>query len=433
LNGPLARRSASLAETPASSLLVDVGGNRLQSDLRRLPGARPRYALQISNETPLYLLVSFRVRRGGGERPIAPAEVWVDPVSTADFSFAVSPFEALCGGALVVRLVNGRMQRELVAPLPGPTLLFGVAAGAFVAGVAALGVGLAQPRVDVLAVPPVGVAGAPLQVAYRTGGFGTTGYALRDDRGRTVASGDLRDAAGTLALTLPPAYRTRSYTLQVRRAGKLGVAERAEPLIALPAATPMPRPLIESLSVDRSQVAPGGSIAVRYRTGATHGRVVLRDAQNTVWAQAPLARAGTAQLRVPEFSGNRDLRVTLEAARGNERATSTVGVTVAVPKPSPSAPAMPASMAGTPVRVEAQNVVAGATVFADIAPGTRHVRLALERPDGTALASVEVPDGSTRAGIPVPRDAGGDVVLVVSYDVGSVEESVVRRLSVTPP
>ncbi len=433
LNGSLARRSASADLTPSASLLVDAGGRRLQGELRRLRGIAPRYALLISNETPLYLLVSFRVRRGGADRPIPPGDVWIDPQSTADFAFGISPALALRGGWLVVRLVNSHVRRELIAPLPGASAFAGAAAGALAAGLIAMGLAFAQPRIDEFAVPPVGVADASLRVAYRTSGVGHPTYALEDDRGATIASGALRAASGTLALPLPRSSRARTYVVRLRQSGAFGSAERAAPLTALPSATAAPRALIEALSVDRAQAAPGDTIVAHYRTAADRGRIVLRDDANTVWAQAPLTRDGTARLLVPAFSGDRDLRVTLEAARGSERSSSTVGVAVVVPPPPPTA--APAAGAADIVRVRADGdrVRAGGVVRVAIASGTTGVHLALERPDGTPVASADVPRGALEGSVGVPRDVRGDVMFVATYDAGNGQVSIVRHLAVAPP
>jgi hypothetical protein len=416
-------------------MLVEAGGRKLQAELRRVPGIAPRYALSIANDTALYLLVSFRARRGGHDRPIAPAEIWVDPNSTAEFSFNVAPLIAALGGSLVVRLVNTRMQRELVAPLPGSSWLLGAAGGAVAAGIVAALVAFAQPRIEIFAVPPVALSNGPLQVAYRTGGVGNASYALDDDRGKTIASGALRASNGTLALTLPPSARAANYTVHLRDAGALGIAEQAQPVTALPSATAPPVPLIEAMSVERSQINDGGAIDVHYRTAATRGRVIVRDDRNTVWAQAPLAHNGSARLQLPSFGSNRELRVTLEAARGREHASSTLGVSVvaAAPPPPPDTQVEQSFAAPPPVLVENQRVDPGSVLRAQIEAGASHVRLTLETLAGSTISAVTVPDGSTGAAIDVPRGAHGELVLVATYDVGAGEESIVRHISVGSP
>ncbi|MBV8491523.1 MAG: hypothetical protein JO199_13430 [Candidatus Eremiobacteraeota bacterium] len=436
MNGALARRSARISDMPVSTLLVEAGGRKLHAELRRLPGAVPRYALSIVNETPLCMLVSFRVRTGERERPIAP-EVWVDPEAAAELSFGVSPFVAARGGTLVVRLVNARLQRELIAPLPGTSWLSGAVGGALAASVVAAAVSFAEPRIEVFAVPPVAVSNASLRVPYRTAGVGTATYALENERGATIESGTLHATYGTLALALPASERAANYTIRLRNAGALGVAEVAQPVTALPSATQPPLPLIEAMTVERSQISDGDAIDVRYRTVATRGRLVVRDAGNTVWAQAPLSVKGSTRLHVPPFGSNRELRVTLEAARGSQRASSTLGVSViaAAPQQPPPPPDLQVARAfagPSPVLVENQTVDPGSRLRAQIAAGTTHVRLTLETLTGNTVDAVTVPDGSTYASIPVPRGSRGELVLVATYDVGAGEESIVRRINVGP-
>lgn len=413
----------------ASSVLVEAGGRTVRGELRRVPGMRARYALTLSNDSPFYLLVSFRVRRGGSDRPIPPGEIWMDPRSHADLAFTISPLAAMRGGWVIVRLINAQIRHELVAPLPGPAALFGAFAGAGLAAACAFAVAFAHPRIEVFAVPSVAAANATLRVPYRTSGIGSAWYALEDDGGRVLASGKLRDASGTLALSLPASGQARSYTVRIRDVGALGIAERAEPVMALPSATAAPRPLIEALAVDSAQVSDGGSVTVRYRTAATRGNVTVRDDRNTIWAQAPLSRKGITRLSLPHFGHDESLRVTLDARRGGEHATSTVGVNVAAVAnaPAPASVAMPGSAA---VVIEDQRVSAGGTIHATIVPGATGVTLTLETRDGSTLAAVNVPDGTPDATIAVPRNAHGEVVLVATYDVGAGQESIVRRFTV---
>ena len=438
MNGPLARRSARpalpvpTAVTPASSLLIEVAGRRLHGELRRVPGFVPRFSLLVANETASYLLASFRLRRGGSDRAIPPGELWIDPHSTADLALAISPLTSMFGGALVVRLVNARLQHELIAPLsggPGPAIVAGALS---LAAVVCFAIAFAQPRIESFAVPQVGVANAALRVPYRLGGIGSATYALEDERGTTIEQGPLPQRAGTFSVTLAQASKPRTYTVRLRDAGPLGVAELASPVTALPAPAPPARPLIESLALENAQVDDGGKVVARYKTSATSGSLDVRDEKNTVWARAPISRGGTTTLTLPHFGGDRQLRVTLDARRGNERASTSVGLLVAGAPPAPAAASVAAPPGDTAVSVAGGRVSAGSAVRAAIAPGATRVHLALETPSGQTLASVDVPDGASSAQIVVPSNARGKLVLIATYDVGSGEESIVRHLTVTP-
>jgi hypothetical protein len=419
-----------VAEAPESSMLVELGGKRLSGELRRARGWRLRYALAVINDAPLYLLLSFRVRRAGGERPIEPGELWMDPRSTADLTVAVPPLEGLLGGRLIVRLVNAKVQHELVAPLPGPSLWLGALAGAAATALAAFGFSFAQPHIDQFAVPPLGVAGATLQVPYQTGGIGTPSYALEDERGATVASGNLASASGVIALPLPTADRTRNYIVRLIDRGRLGGVDRAAPVTALPAPAPPQEQLIDVLGIDRSQVPDGGSFVLRYRTSATNGRIEVRDAQNTLWAQAPLARSGVSEISLPHFGKEKELRVTLEVEKNGQRASSSLGLDVAGAAPAAAADGAAPPAPGNALVSPDAGVGADGMIHVAIAPGAANVRLALETPDGATVASQSVPNGAASAAIAVPRGLHGRFVLVTTYDRGSGEESTVKPIDV---
>ena len=405
-------------------MLVEFGGKRLSGELRRIPGRRCRFALSVVNDAPLYLLLSFRVRRGGGDRPIAPGELWLDPRSHADLTIDVPLAQALAGGRLVVRMVNARLHHELVAPLPGAAVWAGALGGAAITALLALGVAFAQPRLEVFAVPPLGVAGAPLQISYETGGVGSPGWSLADASGATIASGALASPRGIFTVTLPPADRARDYVVRLRDAGPLGSADRAEPVTAMPAPVPQHQ-LIDALAVDASQVPDGGSVTVRYRTSAQRGDVEVRDAQNTLWARAPLSRSGASVLALPHFGKAKELRVTLNAEGDGQRASSSVGLNVV-----PEAAQTPPSGAPTSDLVFDGTLGPDGAIHVSVDPGASDVHLALETPDGTTLASQSVPGGATAAQIAVPRGFHGRIVLVATYDRGAGQESSVKTIDV---
>ncbi|MBV8331601.1 MAG: hypothetical protein JO192_02610 [Candidatus Eremiobacteraeota bacterium] len=459
-NLPVPMHAAALVmrELPASSLLVESDGNRLGGELRRLRGWRARYSLALANDSPLHVMVTLRARRGDIERRLPPGEFWIDPQSHADLTIDVPTHVAYAGGSLVVRLVNAQIH-EMVAPLPGPAGIFGALLGGFAVAAVAAGFVFATPRIDVFAVPPIGVSNSLLRVPYRTAGLGSSAYALIDDRGVTVRSGDVRKRAGTLAFTLPSAQRTQSYILQMRETGPLGEAERAEPVTALPEPAPpmtgAASALIDSLAIDSWQIPDGGVVTVRYRTSARSGVVSIKDAQNTVWASDKISPDGVTQLRIPHFGHDKELRVALAVARGDVHAASSLGVqVVAAPKPAPApaavlAAAVPVAVAPqaaapprddppaqTPPPVEQQHVnvvgtnVAGFTVRTSIVPGATNVRLALETADGQTIASEYVQDGATTASVDAPPGTHGRIVLIATYDLGQGQESTVKTIDI---
>jgi hypothetical protein len=430
---PVPIAAPAVIPAPESSMLVEFGGKRLSGELRRIPGMRLRYALTVINDAPLYLLLSFRLRRSMGEKPLPPGELWMDPQSHADLILEVPVIDGIIGGRLTVRLVNAKVQHELVAPLPGPGAWLGALGGAVATALIAFGFSFAHPRIDLFAVPPLGVAGAALQVPYQTGGVGTDSYALEDDRGATVSSGGLTASNGVFSLPLPPADRTRNYIVRLYDKGALGSVDRAAPVTALPAPAPPQEQLIDALGIDTSQVPDGGSFTLRYRTRANSGRIEVRDAQNTLWAQAPINRAGISQIALPHFGKDKELRVTLEVEHDGQRASSSVGLNVTAlqqaaavatqqqPDSAPPGAALVAPEAG---------VGSDGMLHVSVEPGASNVRLALESTGGSTLASQSVPNGATSAAIAIPRGVHGHVVLVTTYDRGSGEESTLKAIDV---
>jgi hypothetical protein len=449
---PIHAAALVMRELPASSLLIEGDSMRLGGELRRLRGMRARYSLRIGNDSPLHLMVTLRARRGEIERRLPPGEFWIDPDSHADLIVDVPLHVAYAGGSLIVRLVNAQVH-EMVAPLPGPSLVLGAIGGGLAVAAAAAAFVFATPRIDVFAVPPIGVANSLLRVPYQTGGFGTSSFALIDDRGVTVKAGELPKNEGTLAFTLPSAQRTRSYILQMQTQGPLGKSERAEPVTALPepALPAAPGPvgsLIDSLALETWQVPDGGLVTVRYRTSAHSGVVSVKDAQNTVWVEKPISRDGLTQLRLPRFGYNKELSVSLTVARGDNHATSSVGMqsVVATPKPNAAAASAVAAVAApaqqndppsqAPPAEQQQKIsiagtsIAGFTVHTSIAPGAANIRLALETEDGSTIASEFVPDGATSATIDAPPRTRGRVVLIATYDRGQGQESTVKPIDI---
>jgi hypothetical protein len=423
-----------VVEAPESSMLVEFGGKRLSGELRRLHGRPLRYGLTILNDAPLYLLLSFRIRRAGGEKPVAPGEMWMDPLSHADLTVTVPALEGLLGGRLIVRLVNAKVQHELVAPLPGAAVWLGALGGAAATALAIFGFSFAHPRIDLFAVPPLGVAGAALQVPYQTGGVGTTTYSLEDERGASVASGILAASSGVFSLPLPQADRTRNYIVRLADRGALGAIDRASPVTALPAPAPPQEQLIDAMSIDTSQVPDGGSFTLRYRTRTNNGRIEVRDAQNFLVAHAPIASNGISQMSLPHFGKDKELRVTLQVEKDGQRASSSVGLNVSALPSSASGSGPPPSDGGAPsgsALVAPESGVGGdGMLHVAVAPGASNVRLALETLTGTTIASQSVPNGATSAAIAIPRSVHGRVVLVTTYNRGSGEESTVKAIDV---
>ena len=212
----------------------------------------------------------------------------------------------------------------------------------------------------------------------------------------------------------------------------LGGVDRAAPVTALPAPAPPQEQLIDAIGIDTSQVPDGGSFTLRYRTRAKNGRIEVRDAQNTLWATAPIARNGISQISLPHFGKNKELRVTLEVERDGQRASSSVGLDVTGVPPAAAAPQSVggANQPGSALVSPEAGIGADGMLHVSVASGARNVRLALETTEGATIASQSVPDGATSAAIAIPHGVHGRVVLVTTYNRGSGEESTVKAIDV---
>ena len=331
-----------------------------------------------------------------------------------------------------MRLVNAKVQRELVAPLPGSSLWLGALGGAAVTALLAFGFSFAHPHIDLFAVPPLGVAGAALQVPYQTGGIGTPAYALEDERGATVASGTLAASSGVFSLPLPGADRTRNYIVRLFDKGALGGVDRAAPVTALPAPAPPQEQLIDAIGIDTSQVPDGGSFTLRYRTRATNGRDRSpRRAKHAVGDGADRAQRHLADLASAFRQGQRTAR----HARGGTQRTARkfVGRTRRHRRAIGCGRAAIRAARTSPVRrscrPKPESAPTECCTFRS-PPARRNVRLALETTEGATIASQSVPDGATSAAIAIPHGVHGRVVLVTTYNRGSGEESTVKAIDV---
>jgi hypothetical protein len=190
--------------------------------------------------------------------------------------------------------------------------------------------------------------------------------------------------------------------------------------------------LIDALGLDSATVQDGGAVTLRYRTRASNGRIEVRDAQNVLWAQTPIARNGVSEIVLPHFGKDKELRVTLEVERNGQRASSSVGldVTAAAPPPQAAAGDGGAAEPGSALVSASSGIASNGTLRVAVAPGATNVRLALETTDGATIASQRVPDGASSAEITVPHGVHGRVVLVTTYDRGSGEESTVKPVDV---
>jgi hypothetical protein len=224
-------------------------------------------------------------------------------------------------------------------------------------------------------------------------------------------------------------------------------------VVPKPAAAVRPRPpqldastLIGDLSVTPSPVHAGGMISVKYTTLAQRGDVWLVGMDGRTWARAPLSTAGLVQLSVPQAGAGHDMRVVLHAQRGNVHAESSVGLTVLPSEqiaqsdaPSASADSSRTNIAHTSppaaptMSLDSQVVSPGDNVVVRVSGAHGDVQIKLEDGSGSTVAqgSVSAQDGAISISAPTVSSVTTFFV-VATYTAGVSQQSIVRRLVVTP-
>jgi hypothetical protein len=188
-----------------------------------------------------------------------------------------------------------------------------------------------RPHVAALVAPQTVASGASFDVAYDARGSSAT-YSVDTPDGVEVASGTLDPRAGSFSVALPHADVSLGYDVSVAAAGPLGNDSRTIHVVALApvnvASTNVPAVNVTHVSVERDAVDGGQPIVVRYRSTVPGGNVRLIDQYGTVRGEALLSSRGRSTLVAPYVDADQDLRVVVNAQRGDEHASAAVPVTV---------------------------------------------------------------------------------------------------------
>ena len=164
---------------------------------------------------------------------------------------------------------------ELCSRSPGLSTLLG--------GTALIAFAFVTRRVTALAAPTIAYPGSTAVISYAAAGFGKLTYrldAVSGGRSGALASGD-----GTFGVSIVPRDADSDIVVVIRTSGPLGSDARVARIRVLP--RPRARVLtvpskdvhIDAFSLSAANVPSGDTIVVRYRSNATSGHVLLRDAR----------------------------------------------------------------------------------------------------------------------------------------------------------
>lgn len=404
-----------------------------------------KYALRVLNNTPVPAYARLFVDVKGTQLNAFPKEMEIAPFSMRDDMIPVrmdvtGPFDRA-----IVAVSSEDKYFTVEAPPPPrsrPNWLRWAALAALplAAGGAAQ---LCTPRILDVTAPQKAVAGTALQIPYETSGAGRVEYDFRSAGGLQLAAG-LAPADGVLNLQIPQHGTGAPYTLRLRKRNLFAHAEERAvitaivPTVVTAKAPSAPGALIKSLSVSPSPVLAGKSIDVRYAAQADSGEVFLVDADGTTWVRAPLSFFGETHLAVPQAAAGREMRVILNAQRGQEHAQSSVAIGVVPSQQIAAAAARPANRpAATPapapeLSLSSQVVSPGDTVTADISGVRGDVRISLMSGNGATLAQGDADEGSgvtlSAPNVTTPTT----FYVVATLTSGVSQQSIVKRLVVTP-
>lgn len=403
-----------------------------------------KYALRVLNNTPVPARARlYCIRRDGSKLSAYPRD------------FEIAPF-AMRDDMVPVRVdVTGEYERALVeistaqtyftveAPAPErvkPPWLSWVA----VAAVPFVLMGASQlcaPRILGMEAPPKALAGSKLDVPLQVSGIGSVEYDFTTRDGVQLAAG-LVDRSSVIRLDVPQRGAGAPYALHVRMRNAFASAQEAATIAAVVPATPKPQaipsaPQIAEVSVHPSTVQAGQKIMVQYAANTRTGDVWLVDMNGRTWAAGPLTSAGATTLEVPSSAAGREMRVVVHARSGKQHAQSAVGITV-LPQAVAAAPpvdpgASKPQVAQPRITLSEQVASPGDSVTVRVSGMQGDVRVTLMNEAGATLEQGETSQDDGGVSITAPSvNAVTAFYVVASFSDGTAEQSVVRKLMVTP-
>lgn len=445
---PVQTLATSLTELPfGSQTQIRVGGGQLAAFLafagydRKIGTAR--YALRVLNNTPFAAQAKMFVEARGSQLSAYPMAFDIAPYSMRDDIVPVRMDVTGPYDRAIVQVITGESCFTVEAPPPprDPPAWAAWCAIAALPIVLIAAAGVSRPRILDVVAPQKAAAGSVVRVPYQVSGIGSVEYDFDTRDGLQLAAG-LTSQSGVLKLQIPHDGIGAPYTLHVRIRNMLASDERAKTIAAVAApkpktAAPPDGALIDALAVTPSPAQAGGPLVVRYATKAQSGDVWLLDAAGTTWAHSPLSHSGSTQLVIPKAAAGREMRVVLHAQRANAHAESSVGIAVlpsaqAVAKIAQPAKPKQSQVAAPELSVSPQVVSAGDTVTAAVSGVHGDVRITLMNANGATLSEGDVGEGGAVT-LNAPNVGTPTAFFVVAtFTSGVSQQSVMKRLTVTP-
>lgn len=440
--------ASSLAELPfGTQSRVCTQGGRIDAFLAYAGYDRSngtaKYALRVLNNTPSPAHAKLScVRRDGTTVSAYPLEFEIAPYALRDDLIPVRVDVIGDFRHALVEISSAQTYFTVDAPAPGPVprpwfRWFAVAAAPLVLMGATE---MAVPRILGVEAPAKALAGSQIDVPLQVSGIGTVEYDFTTRDGVQLAAG-LVDRSGVVRLKIPSYGGGAPYALHVRMRNAFVGTQQAETIGAIVPATPKPAPpaspQISELAVSPSTVHAGDKIMVQYASNARAGDVWLLDSSGRTWASAALSASGETALAIPQSAGGRDLRVVVHAKMGRQHAQSSVALTVlpdavaAAPVPAPSAQMQQKSE--PQIILSSQVVTPGDNVTVRVSGMPGDVRVSLMDAAGTTLEQGDTSADSGGVTITAPSVSGVTTYYIVAaFSNGTMEQSVVRHLVVTP-
>jgi hypothetical protein len=407
-----------------------------------------KYALRVLNNTSAPARARLLIDVRGVQSDAYPRTFEIAPYSMRDDLVPVrydktGPFDR----ALVeVSTHDSAFTVEAPAPPPYRRPWTAWLAPAVIPLAAALAIDLCAPRVLAVAAPAKAVPGTTVRVPFQASGAGTVEYDFATRDGVQLAAG-LAAHSGVLRLPIPSTGSGAPYTLHVRMRNLFASTERTATIAAAAVqrkahAAPRfdggaPGALIGDLSVAPSPVRAGNLVTVKYATQAQSGDVWLVGMDGRTWARAPLSVSGLTQLSVPQPAAGHDMRIVLHAQRGTSHAESSVALSVLPNDSSAAASPPPPPAQSTPpqptVTLDSQVVSPGDSVVVRVSGTHGDVKITVMTAAGSTVeqGSVSAEDGAISITAPSVSSVTPFYV-VATYTVGVSQQSIVRRLVVTP-
>ncbi len=419
----------------------DVEGGLALTGVDRRAGTAI-YALRIANQSASPLRAHMTCARSRGLPVLAyPLDVHVAPFSIAETLLPVRLAEVGPYDRAIVKVSSADIAFTLEAPAPpranARNRWLKVLAASIVAVLgAAFGAAVATPRIDLLAAPARAFAGAPLDIPYAFGGFGSMQYTLQTKDGRQLAAGLLTGRQGTLHFVLPRNAGSQ-LVLAATLASPLGTAQASRRVLiaqAPPAAKPLAlAPRIESFTVTSPSIVAGDPLVVHYTTNAKSGQVWLIDETGRLWASAPIFADGVTTLKVPQGAAGQKMRVVLHARNGAADAVSSLGITVQPGAVVASSAAATSPNAPLALVLSASSVAPGDDVIVTLKGNHGDSRVSLTDSAGNTVEQGDVPAGQDAVTLSAPSVKSETTYYVVaSVSSGVSEQSLVQKLIVTP-